>query len=369
MADWVGIAETTIRDHIREVEIDVMRNRKWLAKLQADGRVTYGHSGTEMDWRIRYKRAIPKGYSDMDSVTFPRRNRHKTAVLGWRAYTLDESISKFDKLKNRGAAAIVKILESKVTDMTEDMEEHFGDQLYVDGNATGNTKKIHGIESFLGNSGASSDGFVAVASDNYAGLNTDLASYGGSVLSGAWPSGTFSPEYDFYTPLIVDYSDTAWAAATKTWPNTCEEALAYGIINLVKNKSSRGRANMVLLSVELYRQFREKIRGKEQINIQQGNGAGGGGKSLTSLGFGDTVNYEGCEVSYEYGVPADSNGNGVGYIFNTAQMELCSMQETLFDFAIKNKYEESDKTMRFGIDFFGNMKFRPRYFGKLAKVT
>src|SRR5262245_45990520 len=133
MADWVGIAETTIRDYIREVENDVMRNRKWLAKLQADGRVTFNHSGTEMDWKIRYKRAIPKGYGDMDAQVFPRRNRHKTAVLGWRAYSLAESVSKMDKLKNRGTSAIVKILESKVTDMTDDMEEFFGDELYVDG--------------------------------------------------------------------------------------------------------------------------------------------------------------------------------------------------------------------------------------------
>jgi predicted metal-dependent peptidase len=85
-SDWVGIAETTTRDYLRDVENDITRNRKLLAMLQARGRITFNHSGTDMDWKIRFKRAIPKGYADMDTVTFPRRNRHKTAVLGYRGY-------------------------------------------------------------------------------------------------------------------------------------------------------------------------------------------------------------------------------------------------------------------------------------------
>ncbi len=361
MADWSGVVESTIKNFIREVEVDVKRNRKWLAKLEADGRITYNWSGLSMEWRIQYKRARPKGYADMDTVTFPRRSRHKIATLDWRAYTHDESISKFDKLKNRGPQAIVKMLESTVTDMTEEMEEHFGEELYVDGNASGNGRRIHGIESFMGSSGVGSS-YFATNSDSYAGLDTTLGAYGGSVLEGAWPTGTFSSEYDFYTPLLVDYTDAAWAASTKTWPNTCEEALAYGIINSMKNTSKRGRINMVLLNVELYRQFREKLRGKEQINVTQGGG--GRGDSLTGLGFGDVVNFEGAEVSYEYGVPAST-----GYGFNTQQMELRSMQSQLFDFNTNGEYESTDKSLRFSIDFFGNMVFRPRYFFKLKNYT
>jgi hypothetical protein len=362
--DWVGIAETTIRDYIREVEVDVMRNRKWLAMLQSRGRVEFNHSGTDMDWKVRYKRAIPKGYADMDTVTFPRRNRHKTASLGWRGYNLSESISKFDRLKNKGVPAIVKLMETKVDTMLEDLEDFFGDQLYNDGNATGNEKLIHGIESFMGAGAVLANSPVATPSDSYAGINTDLGSYGGTWdLSGGtttWPTGKGTAEYDFYSPLLVSYNNAFWAASTDTWPNTCEEALAYAIIKCKKNKGglAGGPIDMVLLNDELYRQFAEKVRGKERITIVQGGGAGA--STLTKLGFGDVINYEGAEVTYEYGVPV-----ATGYGFNIARMLLASMQPTLFDTQgpIEN---EVDKTLRWSIDFMGNLRFHsPRNFFKL----
>jgi hypothetical protein len=115
---------------------------------------------------------------------------------------------------------------------------------------------------------------------------------------------------------------------------------------------------MVLLNDELYRQFAEKVRGKERITIVQGGGAGA--STLTKLGFGDVINYEGAEVTYEYGVPV-----ATGYGFNIARMLLASMQPTLFDTQgpIEN---EVDKTLRWSIDFMGNLRFHsPRNFFKL----
>jgi hypothetical protein len=370
MADWAGIAETTIRDYFREVENDILRNRKLLAMLQSAGRIKFNQSGTAMDWKIRYKRGVPKGYSDTDTVTFPRRNRHKTATLDYRALTLDESMSRFDVLKNRGTPAIVKLLSEKATFISEDFDEFFGDQLYIDGNATGNTKFLHGIESFLGNTTASSNQPVARPSDSYAGLNTDLGNYSGSwdqnSGSDTWPVGKGTADYDFYAPLLVDYTNTntpsatisGWSATTKTWDNTCIEALRYGVINSMKNASKRGRIDFILLNSELYRQFADRYAGKERVVIQKG-----GGQTLLDLGFGDVINFEGCEVTYEFGVPS-----ATGYGFNVQQMELRSMQDKLI-----NSYgpieNEEDKSLRFGADFFGNMIFRPRYFTKWKNYT
>lgn len=367
MADWVGIAETTIRDYIRDVEDDVMRNRKILALLQSRGRVTFNHSGTEMDWKIRYKRAVPKGYADMDQQSFSRRNRHKTAVLGYRGYSLAESISKLDKLKNRGVPAIVKILETKVTSMAEDFEEFMGDEFYVDGNSTGNGKRIHGIESFMGQTTTSTVSPIANPSDSYAGLNTDLGSYGGSWSKDGsnnvlWPTGTGNSEYDFYSPLLVDYTSTnTWSAATKTWPNTCVEAMRYGIIKSMKNKSARGRLDAIFLNDEMYRQFVENLAAKEHITVVQGGGQKG--TTLTGLGYTDVTNFEGCEVTYEYGMPVNT-----GYGWNIDQMEFRSMQDRLI--VTEGPFEhEADKTVRFSLDFFGNLVFRPRYFVKFKNYT
>jgi hypothetical protein len=103
-----------------------------------------------------------------------------------------------------------------------DIEEAFGDELYVDGNASGNEGRIHGFESWLGNSGAATNGYVATPSDTYAGLSTTLGNYGGTWSTPPrntnWPDGKGDPEYDFWSPLLVDYTDTAWKAAPRPGP-------------------------------------------------------------------------------------------------------------------------------------------------------
>lgn len=362
--DWVGIAETTIRDYFRDVEDDVVRNRKLLALMQSRGRITFNHSGLAMNWKVRYKRGLMKGYGDMDVVTFVRRNRHKSAELGWRAYTLDESVSKWDKLKNRSTEAIVNVIGDKVKTMSDDVDSQFGDKMYLDGNATGNEKEIHGFESMMGTSGVQTAAPVGTPSDTYAEISTTLANYGGSwSLSGAnstWPVGIGSEEYDFYSPLIVSYTNSFWAATTDTWPNTCQEALRYGIFHAQRNSGRKGQIDMILLDRELYRQFAEALAAKEHINIQQG---GGKRDTLTSLGFGDVIWFEGVEVTSEYGVPP-----GVGYGFNIDYMELCSQQANLFE-SMGPIAHEDDKSFRFSVDFFGNMKFEsPRNFVKWAAL-
>jgi hypothetical protein len=365
-APWVEIVETTIDDYIRDVEDAIMRDYKLLALIQSRGNVQFNKSGLKMNWKVKYRRAIPKGYADMDVQTFPRRVRHKTAVLGWRAYALAEAVSKLDRLMNRGAAAIVNIIADKVQTMVDDMQTFFNEQVYVDGELAGNEKGIHGLESMFGFSGISLNQPIALPSDVYAGINTDLGFYNGQwdlAPSGpgaglhVWPSGKGTVDFDFYSPLLVDYTNPFWNETPNIWANTCTEAVRYGLINGRKNKSKSGMIDAVFLERELYRQWVEKTAAKERLVINQGGG--GDGRTLTSLGYGDTFNFEGAEITYEFGTPPLT-----GYGVNVDQIELDSMQERLFQ--PNGPYEhEVDKSIRYDIDFFGNFRFdSPRYFVK-----
>jgi hypothetical protein len=128
----------------------------------------------------------------------------------------------------------------------DDIDDQFGDELYIDGNASGNGKRIHGIESFVRHLRGATNGYVGPAQRHLRRPPTDLGNYGGTGATlgptSSGPPGTGDAHYDFWSPLIVDYTDTAWFAATKTWPNTCKEALRYGIIKSKKNKSKKGHA-------------------------------------------------------------------------------------------------------------------------------
>jgi hypothetical protein len=297
------------------------------------------------------------GYADTDTMTFSRRDRWKTAQIDWRGYAATDSMTKLERLKNKNTEAIVKVYSEIASNLMDDMDEQFGDELYIDGNAAGNSKRIHGILSWMGYSGTQPAGYVGSPSDTYAGLLTALGNYGGtwSVNSSGqvlWPTGVGDAHYDFWSPLVVDYTNASWSAATKTWPNTCLEALRYGIIKGKKNKSKKGMLDLILLNDELYRQFLQALAAEERLVVDRGTAAGG----LIALGFEDVVNFDGVEVTYEYGVPP-----GIGYGWNMENLELMSLQPQMFvpegpDFDI------ATQSWRFSIDFFGNMKANPRYF-------
>lgn len=361
--EWSRAVNTTIAKYIRKEEVNILRNRKLLAMLKARGRITFNHSGNYMDWKVRYKRAPVQGYADMDVLTFARRERWKTAQLGWRGYAATDQITKMERLKNKGTEAIIKVYQEIVPALLSDIDDNFGDELYVDGNAAGNQNRLHGINSFMSYSGGSANGYVGLPNDVYAGLNCTLGNYGGSwSLNGGnvnWPSGTGDSHYDFWSPLIVDYTDTAWAATTKTWVNTAREALRFGIVKGKKNKSQSGMIDVIIGNDEQYRLFLDNLDQNERTIVSRGGSKNG----LYALGFGDVINFEGTDISYEYGVP-----DGELYGWSMANVELCSLQSELFvpegpDMDISTQSE------RFSIDFFGNLKFNPRYFVKWKNIT
>lgn len=361
---WLRVANTTIANYMRGEEINILRNRKLLALIQGRGRITMNFSGTEMDWKVRYKRAAMTGYADGDSLSFARKERHKTAKLPMRGYSATDSVTKAEQLQNKSTEAIVNIFSNTASMLKDDIEDQFGEEFYIDGNATGNTKRIHGFESFLGNGGAAAAGYIATPSDTYADLSTALGNYGGSWATNGssqvtWPIGTGDSHYDFWSPLIVDYTDTLWAAGTDTWANNCIEAVRFAITHQGRNKSKKAMMDVILLDPELYRQYLQANESKQQINVRRGDKPGG----LVALGFTDVFNQDGVEITREYGLPAN-----VGYGIPVEQCELISWQNQLF-VPEGPDMEISTKSYRFSIDFFGNLKCNPRYFTKFMSVT
>lgn len=351
--DWSRVVNTTISNYIKGEEVNILRNRKLTAMLKSRGRITMNWSGNDMNWKVRYRRAPMTGYADTDTLTFQRRDRWKTANLGWRGYSATDAMTKGERLKNRGVQAIINVYSQIAQSLMEDMEESFSDEFYINGNATGNSKRMHGIESFMAGT-AQAGNYVALPNATFANLNTNLGSYGGN-WTGTWPTGTGDASYDFWSPLLVDYTNTAWTATTKTWPNTCVEALRFAIIKSLKNKTLKGKLDVFFLNDELYRQFLSLLDSKQRILIQSNES----NSTLIKLGFTDVQNFDGVDITYEYGTPVN-----VGYGINVDQMEVRSMQPQLF-VPDGPDYDIASKSWRFSIDFFGNTVWNPRYQVKL----
>jgi hypothetical protein len=359
-APWSRVVNSTIKKYIREREINILRNRKLTALLKKKGRITFNWSGTAMDWKIKYKRVRLTPYADGDTLEFSRKDRNKTATLDWRGYSMTDSMTKGEFLQNRNTEAIVKLYSEISTDLVDDMEDAFGEEFYINGYLPANSKRIHGIESFLAATQNIGNG-AATPNGSFAGLSTVPGAYGGNWDPGnlpGWPNGRGDAQYDFWSPIVVDVGDTLFSS-TDTWEANCVEAISFGIIKTKKSKSAKGQLDLIMVDDEMYRVYLKQMRLKERILVERSAEK----SPLIALGFSDVINQDGTDITWEYGIPA-----GSGYGFNCDMMELRSQQAQVFVPEGPDQ-DIATKSWRFSVDFFGNAVWNPKFFLKLTNLT
>jgi hypothetical protein len=359
-APWSRVVNSTIRKYIRDREVNILRNRKLTAMLKKKGRIAFNVAGTAMDWKVKYKRVRLTPFADGDTQQFDRKDRYKTAVLDWRGYTTGDSMTKGEFLQNRSTEAIIKSYDEIATDLIDDMEEAFGEEFYVDGSAPGNSKRVHGIESFCQATQNPGNG-AATPTGSFANLSCVLGAYGGVWNPGSlpgWPNGRGDVQYDFWSPTVVDYGDTLFSG-TPTWAANCVDAIAFAIIKSKKSKSAKGQLDVIFVDDEMYRTYQSAMRAKERIVVERAADK----SPLIAMGFGDIINQDGVDITWEFGIPADT-----GYGFNCDMMELRSQQAQVF-VPEGPDFDMASKSWKFSVDFFGNVVWNPKFFIKLVKLT
>lgn len=364
MSDNLRLLTTTIQKFTKGYEDATMRNQKLLALFQNRGLITYGNAGRDLTWQFMYRLIPMIGWGHGSSQQFTQEDQFKQATLPYRGYRAGNAMDELERLKNREPQALINYYSEITPLLLRSMTQHFGLQLFVDGSASGNELGIHGFESWLGAGSPVANGYVAAPDDNYAGFDTDLQNFGGAwTTSGGnstWPLNTGDVEYDAWSPLLVDYTDTQWQATTKTWANTASEVLRFARLHAQRNTGQDGQIDLFDLNGELYRQFLQLQEVKEQLFVQRGMDA----SELYRLGFRDVVNWDGIDITWEYGIPS-----GVGYGVPLGCMELASMEDTVFK-AETPDTSFDDLVTRFGIHFFGNLKCKNiRHFVKLAAYS
>lgn len=375
--NWVGILSTTIQSYVRGSTDNTTRRRRLLNMLRKNNRITYNHSGTFMQWAIEKKRKKLEGFGDGNSVVFAQTDRYVTATLGWRGYALSEGVSEETMLKNKGEQAIVSIFENTAKMLMKDAEQDLGTQFYIDGNLAANALRFCGLETFCNaGSGAASLAAPVVrpAGVIYAGIDTGLGATAGTWAQNAggndiWPEGEGDAEYDFFSPLIVDYTSgvanstaagTVGFSGTADWATRCVEALRYGIIHSRVGDAAEDMLTMGMLSTELFRKFLGNQDAKERYQAVKADGPSG----LHGSGFeGDAFNFDGVDFTYESAVPTNT-----GYGFNANQMELCSMYPGLME-SFGPVQDIGSLMYQFLLAMFGNVKYNPRRFVKWTPFT
>ena len=364
-------AATTLANHIREVEESMLRNYQMGALLEAGGRVNYNNSGEGFDWPVQYRLHKVEGNTGETQRNFARRNLWKTANLEFRGYQTTDSMYYREFRSNKGPEGVVKVFDNFVERLETSLTQGLGGEYYVDGSASGNEQSWHGLESMFVLNGtvtatsgaqrtANAADIVGYPNDTYAALSTVLGNYGGENESGQyWPDGISDAEFDFWSPLVVNYTTTHadLPASTNTWAGQGDEAMRYAIINAQRNTSKNGQITNILLSRDLYMGLLNIIDTKERIQISSE-------QSLRALGFKNVLNFDGIEVSWEAAI-----ASGVGYGINYDNMELKSMDESLLR-SEGPEYDIHSQSFNAVVSTLSNLKFSsPRNFFKLAALA
>lgn len=370
--DWARAIGTTILNYLRQEEQDTFRKFKVFAMLESSGNVIMNQAGLGLNWQVRYRNQPVTGNNGETPRVFSRQNLWVDANLPYRGYQVTDSIYKREMLENRGQAALINVAGKMASRLQESMEQHLSKEVWIDGNLAGNELRFHGIESMMGIDGtvnittgakraANSADMFGWPSDVYAGINTGLGAVAGSQLEGVWPNGVADPEFDFYSPIVVNYTSDAFKAATgattSTWQDNCVAATREGIHQAKRNDTRESQIDMVCLDRRLYIEYMNKLDSKERTIVSKANG-------LKSYGFNDVFEQDGVEITTEYAVPT-----GCGYGLSINNMELRCMESNLMT-SEGPFYNEDTQAYRFVVSVLANLKFTsPRNFFKLQAIA
>ena len=364
--DWARSIATTIVNHLREEEIASLRKYKTFAALEGAGNIRTNMSGRGFDWELQYRNHTPSGNNGETPRSFARQNIWKNAELEYRGAQVTDAIYKKEMLENRSAQALVNVAGKMASRLLTSMEQYLAKEWVIDGEAAGNELRFHGIESFMGctqtinkTTGvartANADDPFGYPNDTYAGLSTVLGAYGGSQKSGVWPNGEADPEFDFYSPVIVNAASNCFGGTT--WAANCTKAVREAIHQTRRNDSQEDQIDMVLLDRRLFIDFLNTLDSKERVIVSRQNG-------LRSYGFTDVFELDGVEISGENSVPADT-----GYGLAIGNMELLCMENQLM-VSEGPFYDEQTQQYRYVVSTLGNLKFKsPRNFFKLTALA
>jgi len=372
--DWARVIQTTIQNYLRETEQTTFRRFKVFAMLEGSGNVVMNSAGLNLNWQVRMRNQPVSGNNGETPRVFARQNLFSTATLPYRGYQVTDSIYKREMLENRGQAALINVAGGMATRLEESMSQHLAKEIYIDGNKAGNELRFHGLESMFAVDGTVSivDGTKRAANaddpfgwpaDNYAGLNTGLGAVAGSQLEGSWPNGVADPEYDHWSPIVVNYTSKYFkgknsaGADSFTWQDQCVQAVREGVQQAKRNDTKESQIDMVVLDRKLYIDYMNKLDSKERALISSNTG-------LKLYGFKDAFQQDGVDITTEYSVPLNT-----GYGLSIANMELYCMEGNLLT-SEGPFYNEDTQAYRYVVSVLGNIKLKsPRNFFKLQAIA
>jgi len=365
--EWVGFVHQATAKTSKELTDLTVRTQIGLKLIEKAGNIKLGVDGSfEAQYPVDWKDAPVTSLGYGGQATYAPRDYTKLATMDWRGYLSTDMMHVKEQAELGGSTArFVDRYARVVPKMLKGIRKKIGLELYINGATSGNEDRFEGIETFCtttGNTPLVAD-LVAKPTGTYHGLSTTPGAYGSwssdkttspSTVDIAtdWPEGTGDPEYDYWTPKLVNWSSTAWPSGTNnTWADTGSYVLRRTAQWLLQTAGIEGDTLLALLNGELLTGFKDAQEPKLRTLAQH--------PQARDLGFPNVLEYDGMMLKAEYGVPVNT-----GYVLNIDEVELQILKKE-FITNVGPLFDPDSLAYKWAAYTFGNYKFIPKFCAKL----
>ena len=365
MASWEGKVAIMMDDYIKGQEDLTIRQNLFLSFLKSLGRVVTNCSAEHAYFTVKKSRPPVETYAEGNVISFAPRALWDQAHLGWRGYISTDKITLHENMENKSNVAIVKRSGEIMENLTEGVTDNFATDLMIDGDASGNTSKIQGVDTFMDDDSSNTvvGDIVAYPEGSYFGISllpgqdgswtSDLATSPNTHLATDWPEGHGSPEYDYWTPKLPNWSSTNWGTGLQTWQANGPVSLRRTAQWLrMTNGANAGENLIAMMAGHMLTDLKEGWDSLGRVLLPH--------KKATDLGFPEVMNYEGLGLHADFSVPVNTC-----YILNFTKLELCSLWKSLL-FRFGPTWVLEQLSYLYLVGFYGNLRTKsPKYHAKL----
>lgn len=148
--DFNALLSTTLQNYQPTLVDNIFKDLVLLNHMNERGRVVVEEGGTSIVEPLMYAvNNTVSSYSGYDTIDLTPQDGISAAEYQWKQMAASIAISGIEEAKNRGAEAIIKLLNAKVQQAEMSLKSSLNDQLFSDG--TGNNgKDFNGLTNIIG---------------------------------------------------------------------------------------------------------------------------------------------------------------------------------------------------------------------------
>lgn len=370
LQEQIDIIVNSAPKYLKGASDQTQRDHKIIRMMKQHGTIMFNAADYIQVMNVEvYEPEVHAGV-DGGRIDFQASRGDEQLTFDLRGATVRDLMTEKEYLLNQGnPRAIVDRYDRKIEKAKTAADRHFGESFYVDGSQAAYAKHYQGVGSFLGRD----TGYAVVATDraavpgvNYAGQSTAVGWFGGEWQSGSstcnaalgnsWPFGKGSSEYDALSPVLLNWSSTAWAGSTSI-KNNIEPVIGF-MTTVMQNRTGReyvsGAPNIMVIDPALFATIKDHFRDRNRQIVPT---------ALTQdLGLpGDSILIDGCYICHDYGM----GNTNEGIFLSTEHMEMYNVHDDLYKIH-GPEYSISDNAYLMLLTAYGNYRFNPKYFGKIA---